>query len=51
MPSLLKLLLSGMCVFTSDVINNWWHGINPILLIKQVLHLLYGSYAMSTFSF
>ena len=43
----LKLLSSMcvcVCVSAPEAINNWWHDMDPIWLVKQVLQLLYFSY-------
>ena len=30
-----------VCVPTLKAINNWWHDMDPIQLVKQVVQLLY----------
>ena len=32
-----------MCVFAPKAINNWWHDINPIWLVKRIQQPLYGN--------
>ena len=47
-PGFLKLILCGLsvcvrvCVSVPEAINNYWHDIDLIWLVKQATQLLYG---------